>query len=169
MTRNHVHFASGLPAGFQALEDKVDGEVSDEQRQKEPVISGMRNSSSILIFIDLKKALGGGLKFWKSANGVILSDGNDQGIIPAEFFFEGRGEKKGAGGYYEGRRGSTRIAGGANEGWRKRGKRGEGTTEGRLSRRLRYWQSLTMSFRKVVSPFGEAEGCKVAEICSRCR
>jgi 2'-phosphotransferase len=57
----------------------------------------MRNSSSILIFIDLKKALGGGLKFWKSANGVILSDGNDQGIIPADFFLRVEERRRGLG------------------------------------------------------------------------
>lgn len=83
MTRNHVHFAAGLPAGFKALADSED---ADAEVKKEPVISGMRNSSAILIFIDLKKALEGGVKFWKSANGVILSEGDERGIISLQYF-----------------------------------------------------------------------------------
>jgi 2'-phosphotransferase len=94
MTRNHVHFASGLPAGFKSLEEAGD---SGSEIKKEPVISGMRNSSSILIYIDIKKALEGGLKFWRSANGVILSDGNEKGIIPVEYFKCVEERKKGMG------------------------------------------------------------------------
>jgi 2'-phosphotransferase len=94
MTRNHVHFASGLPAGFQSLEGDGDGET---QANKEPVISGMRNSSGILIFIDLEKALKAGLKFWKSANGVILSEGDESGIISSKYFLRAEERKKGLG------------------------------------------------------------------------
>lgn len=93
MTRNHVHFASGLPAGFKTAAETSD--MSDEVK-KEPVISGMRNSSSILIFMDIRKALEAGLKFWKSANGVILSEGNDKGFIPIEFFERVEDRKRGA-------------------------------------------------------------------------
>ena len=83
MTRNHVHFASGLPSGFEPLEGVND---TQSEAQKEPVISGMRNSSSVLVFVDLKKALEGGLKFWKSANGVILSEGDENGVVPVAYF-----------------------------------------------------------------------------------
>lgn len=93
MTRNHVHFAAGLPAGFQILED-AEGVAT---ASNEPVISGMRNTSSILVFIDLRKALEGGLKFWKSANGVILSEGNEKGIVPIEYFMRVEERKKGVG------------------------------------------------------------------------
>jgi 2'-phosphotransferase len=83
MTRNHIHFASGLPAGFQSLADAADtaGEL-----KKEPVVSGMRKSSSVLIFIDIKKALEAGIKFWRSANGVILTEGNNKGVLPVAYF-----------------------------------------------------------------------------------
>jgi 2'-phosphotransferase len=94
MTRNHVHFAAGLPAGFQSLEDTGD---ANTEVKKEPVISGMRNSSGMLIFIDLQKALEGGLKFWKSANGVILSEGNEKGIIPVEYFKRVEERRRGLG------------------------------------------------------------------------
>ena len=83
MTRNHVHFASGLPAGFKSLAEAAS---AGDEVKSEPVISGMRNSSSILIYVDIRKALEGGIKFWRSANGVILSEGDENGLIPAAFF-----------------------------------------------------------------------------------
>ena len=83
MTRNHVHFAPGLPAGFKSLAEAA---ATGDEVKKEPVISGMRNSSSVLIYIDIKAALEGGIKFWRSANGVILSEGNEKGLVPVEYF-----------------------------------------------------------------------------------
>jgi 2'-phosphotransferase len=83
MTRNHVHFAPGLPSGFKSL---AEASSTGDEGKKEPVISGMRNSSSILIFIDVRQALESGIKFWRSANGVILSNGNDKGVIPTQYF-----------------------------------------------------------------------------------
>jgi len=50
------------------------------------VISGMRNSSQILIFIDVQKALDAGIKFWLSANGVVLTEGDSTGYLKPEFF-----------------------------------------------------------------------------------
>jgi len=94
MTRNHVHFASGLPAGFEPLEGAND---TTSEAQKEPVISGMRNTSSVLVFVDLKKALEGGLKFWRSANGVILSEGDNNGVIPVAYFARVEERKRGVG------------------------------------------------------------------------
>jgi len=94
MTRNHVHFASGLPAGFEVLEGPTD---TTAEAQKEPVISGMRNTSAVLVFIDLKKALEGGLKFWKSANGVILSEGDEKGVVPLAYFARVEERKRGVG------------------------------------------------------------------------
>ncbi|KAG6916190.1 hypothetical protein DXG01_008072 [Tephrocybe rancida] len=65
MTRNHIHLAQGVPG---------DG-----------VISGMRNSSQILIFVDVQKALDAGIEFFFSDNGVVLSEGRNGSILP-EFF-----------------------------------------------------------------------------------
>ncbi|KAI7227923.1 phosphotransferase KptA/Tpt1 [Hortaea werneckii] len=88
MTRNHVHFASGLPAGFKSVVDDDNGDGTAEQQQQTaaPVISGMRKSSTILIFLDLAKAIDTGMKFGISDNGVILSEGNAEGLIPLELF-----------------------------------------------------------------------------------
>ena len=93
MTRTHVHFASGLPAGFESLSGKPDETLSvstvgdgTEKKTAAPVISGMRNSSSLLVFLDIRKAMAAGLKFWKSENGVILSEGDEEGVISLQFF-----------------------------------------------------------------------------------
>ena len=68
MSRQHIHFAKGLPGD--------DG-----------VISGMRKSSQVLIYIDLEKALAVGIPFFVSDNGVLLSPGQgNTNIIPPTFF-----------------------------------------------------------------------------------
>jgi 2'-phosphotransferase len=46
----------------------------------------MRNSADIFIYIDLQKAMDAGYKFNLSANGVILTAGNEVGFLPPEFF-----------------------------------------------------------------------------------
>jgi 2'-phosphotransferase len=83
MGRNHVHFATGLPAGFKRLTESSSDDQANEQA---PVISGMRNSSTVLIFVDLKKAMDMGLQFWLSANGVVLCDGGEKRVVPIECF-----------------------------------------------------------------------------------
>ena len=46
----------------------------------------MRTSSRILIYVDVAKALEAGIKFWLSDNGVVLTEGNEDGRLPVEFF-----------------------------------------------------------------------------------
>ncbi|KAI8353733.1 putative tRNA 2'-phosphotransferase [Mortierella sp. GBAus27b] len=68
MNRNHIHLAIGLP-----------GEIG--------VISGMRNNTDLYIYINTAKAIQDGIKFYKTSNNVILSDGKDgDGIIPPRYF-----------------------------------------------------------------------------------
>ncbi|KIJ65199.1 hypothetical protein HYDPIDRAFT_111098 [Hydnomerulius pinastri MD-312] len=66
MTRNHIHLAQGVPGNN--------------------VLSGMRKSSQILIFIDVQKALHAGIKLYLSTNGVVLTEGNADGYLSPEFF-----------------------------------------------------------------------------------
>ncbi|KAI4973581.1 hypothetical protein ZWY2020_041362 [Hordeum vulgare] len=66
MARLHVHFSSGLPS---------DGGV----------ISGMRTSANILIYLNVRKALQDGMKLYISENKVILTEGFD-GVIPVKYF-----------------------------------------------------------------------------------
>lgn len=105
MGRTHVHFAVGVPevlrSAFQGKGDDVSEEPDEhvatlpppsptaQQQQQQPpeVKSGMRNSSTLLIFINLPLALSSGLKFYISANGVVLSAGNEEkGVVGIEFF-----------------------------------------------------------------------------------
>lgn len=69
MNRLHIHFARGLP---------------NDNR----VISGMRKSVQIYIYIDLRKAVNDGIPFYVSANNVILSPGNANGIIESKYFLK---------------------------------------------------------------------------------
>ncbi|KAH9975823.1 KptA family-domain-containing protein [Lactifluus volemus] len=66
MKRNHIHLAQGIPG---------DG-----------IISGMRNSSQVLIYIDVQKALDAGITFFLSENGVVLTEGDERGFLSPEYF-----------------------------------------------------------------------------------
>ncbi|KAF9523353.1 KptA family-domain-containing protein [Crepidotus variabilis] len=66
MKRNHIHIAQDV-AG-------------------QNVVSGMRTSSQILIYIDITKAIDAGIKFWLSDNGVILTEGNEDGYLARRYF-----------------------------------------------------------------------------------
>ncbi|KIY64838.1 phosphotransferase KptA/Tpt1 [Cylindrobasidium torrendii FP15055 ss-10] len=68
MRRNHIHLAQGL--------DAVSG-IYDV---------GMRKNCTVRIWIDIQKALNDGLKFFLSDNGVILSEGNEEGFILPKYF-----------------------------------------------------------------------------------
>lgn len=46
----------------------------------------MRNASQVHIYVDVDKAIDAGLIFSLSANGVILSAGDERGFIPPSFF-----------------------------------------------------------------------------------
>ena len=50
------------------------------------IFAGMRSSSQILIFVDVQKALDAGIKFYISANGVVLTDGDERGFLDPRFF-----------------------------------------------------------------------------------
>ncbi len=64
MGRQHIHMAGGRP-----------GEV----------LSGMRPSSAVVVTVDVGRARADGIRFFKSENGVILSDGKD-GVIEPRYF-----------------------------------------------------------------------------------
>ena len=67
MKRNHIHMASNFP-------------------KKGGVISGMRSSCDTIIYINVEKAMNLNIEFYQSENGVILSPGNKDGIIPFSCF-----------------------------------------------------------------------------------
>lgn len=68
MARQHIHFAQGLPGDSN-------------------VISGMRSSAQVLVYLDVAKCLANGVPLFRSRNGVILSPGvGNTGSIPVEYF-----------------------------------------------------------------------------------
>ncbi|KAK5018222.1 tRNA 2'-phosphotransferase, partial [Cryomyces antarcticus] len=94
MGRNQMHFAAGLPKGFVQHRDSTSDSAPPHQ---DPVISGMRASSTVLIHVDLPAALDAGIRFWRSDNGVLLSSGVEEadadveagmpaGVVPLRFF-----------------------------------------------------------------------------------
>lgn len=71
MNRNHIHFT---------FKDKIDFSTSKEEK-----VSGFRENSQILIYIDFKRAISDGIIFYKSENNVILSSGLN-GCISSKYF-----------------------------------------------------------------------------------
>ncbi|XP_069750282.1 tRNA 2'-phosphotransferase 1 isoform X1 [Narcine bancroftii] len=67
MARRHIHLCAGLPK---------DGSA----------VSGMRSDCDLAIFIELRKALSDGIPFYLSTNQVILTPGNEDGVLPPEYF-----------------------------------------------------------------------------------
>ncbi|CAD5118165.1 DgyrCDS6897 [Dimorphilus gyrociliatus] len=65
--RNHIHFAESDPSRNQ-------------------VISGMRSSCDVTIYINWKLALADGIKFFISANNVILCPGDKDGVLSPKYF-----------------------------------------------------------------------------------
>lgn len=77
MSRLHIHFAAGLP-------------------RQEGVISGMRSSAQVLIYLDVEKLIKAGIPLFLSNNGVILSPGDEKGTISCDFFLKVVDAKTGA-------------------------------------------------------------------------
>jgi 2'-phosphotransferase len=89
MKRNHIHLAQGI-----ADQNVVSGKsfllgllpLHTCNIRASNIFLGMRQSADILIFIDVQKAIDAGFKFLLSSNGVVLTEGNDDGYLPTEFF-----------------------------------------------------------------------------------
>ncbi|KAJ9602086.1 tRNA 2'-phosphotransferase [Cladophialophora chaetospira] len=139
MRRNHVHFATGpslqealpgglseAPAGNGAADDTGDGKGKDKDAAqpqrlgeilgKNKVISGMRSDAQILIYIDIHRALAEekDMKWWKSENGVILTDGvasiegGTEKLVPTKYFLAAVEIKEGVGLLYEAGKGAAK-------------------------------------------------------------
>ena len=68
MSRTHIHFAAGMPGENQ-------------------VISGMRKSCGVYVYIDAEQCARDKIEFFSSANGVLLTAGvNNEGILPPKYF-----------------------------------------------------------------------------------
>jgi len=87
MKRNHIHLAQDV-----AGKNVVSGQGPLFLLPKlyvyhtSSLLLGMRTSSQILIYVDVRKALDAGIKFWLSDNGVVLTEGDDRGFLSHKFF-----------------------------------------------------------------------------------
>ncbi|KAI9791662.1 MAG: hypothetical protein M1833_001482 [Piccolia ochrophora] len=110
MNRTHIHFAPGLPT------------------PDAPVVSGFRTDSAVLIEVDVDKCVAAGMTWWRSENGVLLTEGFD-GKVGTEYWVRAVGRKGG----------NVLWEGGEREGWREvirglesaGGRRGRGQGRGR--------------------------------------
>ncbi|XP_059574515.1 tRNA 2'-phosphotransferase 1 isoform X1 [Alligator mississippiensis] len=64
--RTHIHLAPGLP-----------GDAG--------VLSGMRPDSEVAVVIDGPQALADGIRFFRAANGVVLTPGDAHGVLPPRY------------------------------------------------------------------------------------
>ena len=77
-----IHFATSVPRNLPPLDPNQPRKVAlvdeDTQGATEVVLSGMRRDATVLVWVDVKRsALEGGIKWWRSANGVVLTSGVD--------------------------------------------------------------------------------------------
>ncbi|KAM3464731.1 hypothetical protein NHJ6243_002295 [Beauveria neobassiana] len=75
MGRNHIHCAAGTP----------------EEEGGGATVSGMRRDAQLLIEIDVARSMAAGVRWWRSDNAVILTEGDDNGLLSTEFFKSVRG------------------------------------------------------------------------------
>ncbi|KAJ5581925.1 hypothetical protein N7535_000545 [Penicillium sp. DV-2018c] len=75
MGRNHIHFATGPSLESVLALHNSDAAQVKTKPEESRVISGMRHDAQVLIYINVRKALAAGVPFWRSENGVILSEG----------------------------------------------------------------------------------------------
>jgi 2'-phosphotransferase len=47
---------------------------------------GIRSSAQVFIYIDVAKAMKANIKFYLSSNGVVLTEGNDYGVLEPVYF-----------------------------------------------------------------------------------
>ena len=100
MGRTHVHFGTGVPAAAGKGKGAQAQTQNDGGNEEKAVISGMRSDAELLIFVDVARCLREGrgpLQWWISANGVVLTEGDDRGLVPLECFSEVRGRAQGVG------------------------------------------------------------------------
>ena len=109
MGRNHIHFSTGPPlAEVLSSLDTTDGVGSGDGRKgrlsklmdESKVVSGMRRDAQILIYVDMGKALRQeeGMKWWRSENGVVLTEGKGtEGKMETEYWTKVLEVKEGIG------------------------------------------------------------------------
>lgn len=101
MGRQHIHFATGIPEPPARRSTSQTPESDPKTPPAEPgesipkvnstevaqrVISGMRRTATVMVWVDVKRSMReGGLKWWKSDNGVVLTEGDEKGRLGLEW------------------------------------------------------------------------------------
>ena len=75
MRRKHIHFATKLPDKLPPLDREHQSQSRPKEGPIDKVLSGMRLTSTIVIWVDVKKSLEGGVTWWRSENEVVLTEG----------------------------------------------------------------------------------------------
>ncbi|CAI4211823.1 unnamed protein product [Parascedosporium putredinis] len=84
MGRNQVHLATGVP------------ETANPDAPR--VLSGMRRDAELLIYVDVERSLrDDAMKWWMSENGVVLTEGDKDGLVPTTYFKEVVGRSRDVG------------------------------------------------------------------------
>ena len=67
-----------------------------KKEEVDDVISGMRSTSTVFVWVDVRRSLEGGVKWWRSENGVVLTEGiGEPKMLGFEWF--GWVERRGSG------------------------------------------------------------------------
>jgi len=67
MRRTHIHMCPGEP-------------------EEDRVISGMRSTANVWIYVDVSTAIADGFEFFISSNNVVLTSGDGDGFLPTKYF-----------------------------------------------------------------------------------
>lgn len=49
-------------------------------------MSGMRHDAELVVELDVEASLRDGIKWWKSDNGVVLTEGDGNGLLSCKYF-----------------------------------------------------------------------------------
>lgn len=79
MNRNHIHFSFTIPDKFQKFIKNENNNNNNSYNHN--AISGIRSNSNVLLILNIEKIRNSNLKFYKSLNDVILSPGDENGLI----------------------------------------------------------------------------------------
>ncbi len=87
MGRNHVHCSTGVPPSSSSSSSS--STAKDDSAGEQRVVSGMRADAELLVYLDVERSLrDGALRWWRSDNGVVLTEGDAEGLVPARYFRE---------------------------------------------------------------------------------
>lgn len=91
-------------------------------------MSGMRNDAEVLIYVDVRKSLEeGGTQWWVSDNGVVLSEGDGQGVVGTGVWKRVEGRKQEVGVLWEEGKQVAELPEGLRD---RKGPRGKGPNRG---------------------------------------